>query len=495
MNISRRNLLAVGARISGLMGAGAPLALNLAAASTASAQTANDYKAVICIFLYGGNDSFNTVLPLDGTSWNCYRSTRASGATSLALLPPGEARILTAPPGSPSHLGGVKPLTWASTTSRPLALNPLMTHVHGLLEGGRASIIGNIGPLIEPMTNSEYYARTRKRPTRLFSHNDQQNTWMSHQPEGARKGWGGLVADILGSQNNDSMLTAVSSYGNTVWLAGNTVKPYQIGSGGPVPIGEAVLNPALRSALLRAMQANPAMDGGSHLMRTELARVSDRSEQAYTRLRQTLPSPNDPRFGPMSRLSYVNIRQQTAQNPLALQLQTVARLIAARQALGMRRQVFFVGLGGFDTHDNQLERHANLLLQLDHGIGYLNNVLTEIGQADNVLTFTASDFGRTFTTNGDGTDHGWGAHHFVIGGGIQHGRIIGDLPRYGMRTGSDNRFDDTDYQIQNGCLIPTTSVAQLNFSIGRWLGASATDLEAITPYVSNFSSRDILQPA
>ncbi len=220
----------------------------------------------------------------------------------------------------------------------------------------------------------------------------------------------------------------------------------------------------------------------------EVGAAGQRSVSAESVLTTALPSANDALFGPSSRLSYTNLNGSQVYNPLAQQLQVVARTIAARSTLGMRRQIFYVSWGGFDTHDTQNSRHADLLLRLDHAMAYFNDVLQSMGMRDQVLTFTSSEFGRSFTSNGDGTDHGWGGHQFVMGGGLKGAQLYGQMPVLARRNLSNNSFDDSTHQIASGVLIPTTSVDQLAYSVGRWMGVSHSHLAGVLPNLSNFNS-------
>lgn len=492
-NASRRLFLRQAAALSSL-GAAAPFALNLAAVGAASAQSAGDYKALVCIFLHGGNDSFNTVLPTDTHTWNIYRTVRNQLPESIALLRD-VAAVPTAAAGSPEWLGGVLPLSPAESMSRTFALHPMLRNAQTLFNTDRRlSIVANVGPLIEPLTKAEYRARSRRIPTKLFSHNDQQNTWQAFAPEGATVGWGGRLADMIAGGNNGSMFTAVSASGNSVWLSGETIRQYQVSAAGATRLG-TTLDGSGRSTAYNLTQVGAALERmarqsqSQHVFSRDIASVNGRAidgERVLTGALMAHPRENAP-FGPASLLNYNSVIRGTATtNPLAEQLQIVARMIAARSTLGLRRQVFFVNLGGFDTHDKQNLNHADLMARLDHGLGYFNTVLQSLGVADAVTTFTASDFGRTFTSNGDGTDHGWGAHHFVMGGAVRGGHIVGTFPTLGAKNSNNNEFDSSPDQLANGSLLPTTSVDQLGAALASWLGVATNT--GIFPNISNFST-------
>lgn len=492
-NVERRVFLRNSLALTSVLGAGAPIALQLAAMSEAAAQSTPDYKAVVCLFMMGGNDSFNTVLPTDEASWDAYQHTRNIAGTSIALAAPGSTGNPAAAKGTPEHLGGVRPVSLQNAGGRTFALHPVMHRTQLLINGGRASVLANVGPLVEPLTRQQYEQKTARPPVRLFSHNDQQNVWQSFQPEGAARGWGGLMADAFLSGNGSSMFTAISASGNSVWLAGRDVRQYQLAAQGAIKLGQHVADTGLQSAIQRVAsgQIYGAPSGLPHLMQQEAAAISNRSVIAESTLNGVLPPASDPRFGPDSRLSYTNLSGTPTANPLAQQLQVVARTIAARNSLGVRRQVFFVSMGGFDTHDSQNSRHADLMLRLDHALGYFNDMLQSLGMQDQVLTFTASEFGRTFSSNGDGTDHGWGGHQFVMGGGLTGGQLYGQMPTLVRRNTSNNSFDASTHQIASGVLIPTTSVDQLAYSVGRWMGVSHSHMAGVLPNVANFNNPQV----
>ncbi|NDY91273.1 DUF1501 domain-containing protein [Ideonella livida] len=503
---ARRRFLARSGRFAAL-GAAAPLAMNLAVLGGASAQSAGDYKALICLFLYGGNDTFNTVLRTDGEHWDHYAEVRAAGG-SLALLAPGTARS-GASGTSPEALGGVLPLSALGSPAGQLALHPVMTGAQRLFNTDRRlAVLSNIGPLKVPTTKADLAVSTHPRPAKLYSHNDQQATWMALAPEGATLGWGGRLADRLVELNDEPMFTAITGSGNAVWLAGDQVRQYQIGSSGALRMGDPdssdrIFNSTEVSAAMRriARQSRSA-----HALELEHVAVSGRSIDAEAALRSALKPPENALFGtaPVSgsyrasddpRLQYTNpTNGQPAYSSMAQRLQTVARLIEAHAAsgIGARRQVFFVAAdGGYDTHSNQGATQADNLARLDHALRYLDDTLGRLGMREQVTTFTASEFGRTFTTNGDGTDHGWGAHHLVMGGAVRGGRIFGELPTLGTRNASNNLFDNSPDQLANGALLPTTSVDQLGATLGRWWGVGNADLLEIFSSLSAFSSRNL----
>jgi uncharacterized protein (DUF1501 family) len=507
---SRRAFLQQAAALSSMVGGGAaaPWALRLgalgAASALASAQAAgSDYRALVCVFLFGGNDSFNTLLPTDSTSWDAYQATRNQAPDPIALRAVGTPADAAAPVGSPARLGGALPLVPLNTQGRSYALHPLLAGLKPLFETERRlAIVPNVGPLIRPTTKAQYASEGHPRPARLFSHNDQQNTWMALGPEGTTEGWGGRMGDLLVAGNAQPIFTAISATGNAVWLAGEQVRQYQVSSAGAIRLGVDSNGRVYGSTTVgAALQRLATSVRTGHPYDADLAAVARRSIEAEAALRTALLPASGAPFGtppaaggtynanndPL--LRYDNpLTGTTAANPLAQQLQVVARLVEAsvRGSTGARRQVFFVSLGGFDTHDSQNRNHADLMARVAQALGYFDSTLGALGVRNQVTTFTASDFGRTFTSNGDGTDHGWGAHHFVMGGAVRGGDLYGRFPVLARKNSSNNNFDASPDQLGNGSLLPERSVDQLGATLGRWMGLSDGQLADIFPNLANF---------
>lgn len=501
-NASRRLFLRQSAAMTAVVGSAAPLALNLAALGSASAQSAGDYRAVVCLFLYGGNDSFNMVLATDAASWNAYTATRTQAPDPIALLAAGTVANAAAAAGSPARLGGILPIAPLNPQGRSFALHPLLGAVKTLFDSDkRLAILPNVGPLIMPTTKAQYALATFPKPLRLFSHNDQQNTWQALGPEGTTRGWGGRIGDLLAASNSRSLFTAITASGNAVFLDGDVVRQYGVSTTGAVPLG---VDPAGRlygsTDVGTALQRLVTTTRTAHPFDTDLAAVAGRAIDAEQVLRTALRAPSDPAFGTAPatgaynaandpKLRYVNpLTGLDTANGLAQQFQVIARLIDAglRGASGAKRQVFFVSLGGFDTHDLQNRNQAVLMAQLAQGLKYFDTTLSGLGALKQVTTFTASDFGRTFTSNGDGTDHGWGSHHFVMGGAVTGGDLYGAFPILGLKNASNNNFDSSEDQLGNGSLLPKTSVDQLGATLANWFGLSASDALSIFPNLVNF---------
>ncbi|UXH80087.1 DUF1501 domain-containing protein [Roseateles amylovorans] len=448
--LRRREFLKRASALS-VAGTAAPWALQLAAINEAAAATApGDYKALVCLFLYGGNDHGNTLVPYDAASHQLYSTIRQTLATPRDQL---AATALTPSVALPD--------------GRQMALAPTMTGLKPVFDAGRLAVMLNIGTLMQPTTLAQYKAGNVPLPPKLFSHNDQQSLWQSSNPEGAISGWGGRLGDQFLSSNGNATFSCINISGNAVYMAGKQAVQYQMNSGGAVAINgvtRTLFGSQACSDALRTLVTGER----SHWMEAELNRVTARSITAQSTI--------------SSALSNITLQTPFETGSLAAQLQMVARLIGARQALGASRQVFFVSLGGFDLHDLLVNQHPGLLGSVGNAMASFDAALQELGVAQNVTTFTASDFGRTLSSNGDGSDHGWGSYHFVMGGAVKGGRFYGQLPSVSVGGPDD---------VGQGRLLPTTSVDQLAATLARWMGVSATDLPLVLPGIVNFDQKDL----
>lgn len=506
--MDRRHFLRAGGAL-GALGVGAPFALQLAAAGSAAGQSAPDYKALVCIFLFGGNDAHNTVLATDTDSWTRYFNARNTGADPIALMPVGTAptpvgqtssvtgRVAEA--DSPEAWGGVLPITpktaqavpaGTNASGRTFALHPFMGPMQTLFNENRLAVLANVGTLIQPTNKTQYLARSVSLPSSLFSHNDQQSTWQALSTEGARTGWGGRFADLMAGMNGQNTLfTAISAAGNAVFLSGQSVVQYQLSTGAQPAVvvtgaqGASLFGSSLGPSRVRDLITDTNL---SNNFAADYATVVGRSLSASATINSAFTQ--SVVTGVPAAPAYTNpLTARVETNTLALQLQTVARMIAASSSLGVRRQVFFVSLGGWDTHDFQNTTQPNLLAKVAHAMSYFDGALSNIGGLDRrnqVTTFTASDFSRTFTTNGDGTDHAWGGHHFIMGGAVNGGDIYGQYPTLGADVAGFNNPDAV-----GGAQIPTTSVDQYGATLGRWFGVPDSDIDVIFPRVRNFQNR------
>jgi uncharacterized protein (DUF1501 family) len=451
-NQSRRSFLKRASALS-VAGVAAPWALNLAAMAEASAATASDYKALVCVFLYGGNDYANTLVPYDGASYAAYQQMRPSFAYAHAALSP----TVLKPSATPLDSSGM---------AHAYALAPELAPLLPLFDAGRMGVILNVGTLVQPTTKLQYTNKSVKLPPKLFSHNDQQSVWQSSSPEGATSGWGGRIGDLFESGNGNATFTCVNVSGNAVFMSGKSAVQYQVSTGGSVPLAglkAPLFGSAACSEALRTLISQPR----AHLLENEYSRVSKRSIDADTVLTGALAS------RPALATAF------PAGNNLADQLKMVARMISAGPALGAKRQVFFVSMGGFDTHDAMLTAHPGLLGGVAGALAAFEQATVELGLADKITTFTASDFGRTMSGNNDGSDHGWGSMHFVMGGAVKGQRFYGTAPVV-----ANGGPDD----VGQGRLLPTTSVDQLAATLGKWMGVSDSDLLGMLPSLVNYNA-------
>ncbi|MGB1139831.1 MAG: DUF1501 domain-containing protein [Halioglobus sp.] len=438
-----------------LMLGGGSLLGSLAGFNAQAADTSG-YRALVCVFLFGGMDCHDTVLPFDQASYDDYADIRRELLQNYAALPGGSSRTRSAllplePAGN--NFGG-----------RQFALPPQMSALHSLFKQGRAAVVGNVGPLVEPVNRNAFLANSADTPARLFSHNDQQSTWMSFAPEGAQFGWGGRFGDAVRAANAESVFSQVSLSGNAIFLTGDSVSPYQISPAGVPAIRLIDAAPPQFASLFRDHFAS-AGSNRSNLFERDFIDISRVTLDANEILDAALRSGS-------------GLSTPFPGSGLGQQLRTVAETIAVRNELGAKRQVFFVAAGGFDTHSNQANDLPGLQQAISDAIGAFYQATEELGVANDVTTFTAADFGRTLTVNGDGTDHGWGGHHFVVGGAVRGGDIYGDIPVSQL---------GHDQDAGNGRLIPTTSVEQFAAPLGRWFGLNGQELNEALPGLSAFA--------
>lgn len=453
---SRREFLRTASALS-LAGSATPWALNLASIGAAAAQAAPaDYKALVCVFMYGGNDHSNVIVPVDDTGYQQYAQSR----TNLALA---QATLL--PLGAPNN---------ASLAGRQVGMRPEMAQafaanqsgLKGLYDAGQLAVLANVGTLRVPTTLAQYRARSVPLPPSLFSHNDQQTNWQASPTsrEGTRIGWGGLIGDLFASSNQFQNFTCMSTSGSVVLLSGRTAIQMQLGTNGAVQIN--ALN-------------NQTLFGGQNVGNTLRAiMTSDRTQTLEKDYNAINKRAADAAQALNTALSGVSLTTTFPASSLGNQLRNVARIIAARGALGTRRQVFHTSIGGFDQHSGLVNGHGPLWATISQAVGAFQAAMVELGTADKVTLFTASDFGRTLSSNGDGSDHGWGAHHLAVGGAVRGGDVYGAFPTVLIGGPED---------VGRGNLLPGQAVVQYAGTLATWFGVSATDLAAVVPGVENFS--------
>lgn len=431
----------------------------------AMAQQSNptDYRALVCVFLSGGNDGHGMVIATDPSSFSAFTAAR-SGAPGLAYS---QSSLL--------------PITLNTPQSgRTFALNPSLGGVQNLFNSGRAAIIANTGTLVAPTTKTQIQANSVPLPDSLYSHFDQTAAWQAITANGGsavHTGWGGAMADLIATMNTNSAFTCISTAGIALFLSGQTSYQLNVTSAGPIPIS-SLSQPLFGQQAGTNALASILTNSEANLFAKEYEVVVNRSTAAQATLATSmLPAgvggvPNPPQYlDPTT--------NKLMDNPFASSMQTVARIIGGKSGLGVTRQIFYVVLGGFDTHDNQAPQIAKLLTQLGSGLEYFDGVMTTQGLSDQVTTFTASDFGRTLTANSDGTDHGWGSHHFVVGGAVAGQNMYGQYPVIGSNQAND---------MGAGRLIPTTSVEQYAGTLARWFGLTDSQVKQVFPNFSNFGS-------
>jgi uncharacterized protein (DUF1501 family) len=402
----------------------------------------SDYKALVCVFLYGGNDSNNFLVPRSGGDYTNYAAIRQN----LAL--------------AQSSLLAINPVT---TDGRQFGLHPSCPELQSLFESGKMAILCNAGTLVGPVTRAGYLAGSAALPPQLFSHNDQQVQWQTSIPDQtSRTGWGGRCADLISSVNAGAQVSmCISLSGQNTFEVGNVVQPYQVSTSGS--IGLTGVNSNVFQSVTNLL-AQPQ----TNLFAKTYAQITDRALNNYAVLSAALAGIADPTGFPNTSLGN--------------QMKMIAKLIAARNSLSMKRQIFFCSVGGYDTHGEQINAQAGLLGELSGSLSAFYNYMVTLGIQNSVTAFTASDFSRTFPSNGIGSDHAWGSHHCIVGGAVQGKRLFGTYPALAV-----NGPDDT----AQGRWIPTTSVDEYSATLAKWFGVTDSNLNTVFPNLPRFTHRDL----
>lgn len=444
---SRRAFLKRSAAL-GIAGAATPFVVNLAAIGEAAAAVSTDYKALVCIFLNGGNDYANTIVPYDQTSYDTYQRLRSVLAYTRASLDPFALNPVAALPGG-----------------RQFAMAPALAPLFPFFNSGQLAVMMNVGALATPTTKAQYQAKSVALPPKLFSHNDQQSYWQSSGGEGAPSGWGGRIGDLFQSNNGTSAtLTCINAAGNAVYLAGKQAVQYSVGNNGPVALtaNTSLFGSAAGSAALKTLMGATQPS----LLANEHAIVSKRSLDTYAQVSTALTA------APTLNTAFPT-------TSLGNQLKIIARLISVSAQLGTKRQVFFASIGGFDLHDNLAAQQPVRLTEIANAMKAFYDSTVELGISDKVTSFTASDFGRTLVANDDGSDHGWGSMHVMLGGAVRGRRLYGTAPVF-----ADNGPDD----VGQGRLLPSTSVDQYAATLASWFGVTNTDMRTVLPNIGNYNA-------
>jgi uncharacterized protein (DUF1501 family) len=406
---------------------------------------AGDYKALVCVFLFGGNDSNNTIVPM-GVRYNDYSKVRgaATGIPQASLLP-------------------------IMDRGEQYGFHPQLTRIQQLYNQGKASAVLNVGPLIRPITKAQY-RQNMAVPSNLYSHSDQQQAWQQASTSGARSGWGGRTADTMQPANTGSLLPmSVSTSGGALFTVGQVTGPAIVNGSLGLGLSGSDGSP---TAMARDNAFQQVINFQSGLTLVQAAnRTINNGIQVGKVLNNVLTGPS-------------GITTVFPQNGLGGQLQQVARIIRSRQTLGVSRQIFFVSTGGYDNHDGLLPAHQGLLTGLNSALSAFYDATIELGMENAVTTFTESDFNRTFGPNGNnGTDHAWGGHHVVMGGAVNGGRMYGTFPNLAIEGPDDvgNR----------GLWLPSTSVEQYGATMASWFGVNSAQLDSVFPNLVNFSTRNL----
>jgi uncharacterized protein (DUF1501 family) len=453
--------------------------------SSAHAADASGYKALVCVFLLGGNDSHNMLVPNTDAEYNAYAALRGGNPAQNGLALPRSSLLGI-------NAGG-------------LALHPAMSNLQTLFNasGSRLAVVANTGPLLRNTTLAQYKARSIELPPQLFSHSDMQTHWQTMRPDlPADTGWGGRLADVFRNASSGKLPVTTGLGGGNVFMKGDMVTPYQV-----TPVrysgNSGNINPETRIARTPRSegswdeQSNPqgVFDNNVAATRANLL------EQQYAgQVKSSLEigefvttAMYNVSAGSYSLKSPVPGTWPGNGNPLAAQLHSVAAMIGARQALGVSRQVFFVGLGGFDNHGDQFGniggtktllagKHYGLMAQLDQALGTFYGATVTMGVAANVTTMTMSDFGRTMKSNGNGSDHGWGGHQLVLGGAVNGGQIFGQFPTSAILPTVD---------VGEGRLLPTIAADVYTARLAKWFGADAADLAKVFPNLDRFDQSSL----
>ncbi len=420
--------------------------LNLGMSNRAAAQVlpgGSDYKALVCLFMSGGNDSFNMLVPTEADEYAAYQVTRSDLA-----LPPEDLMGIT------------------DSSGRGFGIHHSMPEIRDLYNAGQLSFIANVGSLVEPTSKAAVLNDSGKLPLGLYSHADQSRQWMtSVSDQRSGFGWGGRTADLLHSLNdNDRISMNISVSGNNIFQSGLEVVPYTLGRDGVVELNRynAEWLPSFKTTVDSLLDQE--YQNLYQQTYTDKVKSSIEAGQEFSAALNTVPA----------------FLTTFPDYDLANDLQMIASSIGARTALGVRRQVFFVDIGGWDFHDELIESQEELLGVVSQSVAAFWGALGELGMQNNVTLFTASDFGRTLTSNDGGNDHAWGGNQFVLGGSVNGGEIYGEYPE------TLAQDSDLDVGYGRGVILPTTAVDQYMSELSLWLGVQSSDLSTVFPNIERF---------
>ncbi len=450
--MSRRNFLgtascaAVGSAtfLTSILNLG--LANSLAGMARPLISANGDYKALICILLSGGNDSFNMLVPRNGSHYTEYANTRSNLA-----LPQGD----------------LLPINFTDNNGKQFGLHPSMPEIQTLFNTNKLAFISNVGTLVEPITKTQYLNGSVPVPVGLLSHADQIQQWQTSIPQTrSSKGWGGRMADILQAGNaNQNISMNISLSGTNIFQVGNSSTEYAIraSAGGSVGINVLEGTSALDIALKGGAESLLAQQYQDIFKSTFTNKIND-SQSNHEEFSVAISQ------APVLTTSF-------SDNPVSANMELIAKTIAVRDTLNVSRQTFFINFGGWDHHDEVLNNQVAMLSVLSKALSEFQSAMEELGVADCVTTFTASDFGRTLTSNGNGSDHAWGGNVMVMGDSVNGGQIYGEYPSLAL---------DGNDDIGGAILLPSISTDEYFAELSKWFGVENADLMYVLPNVSNF---------
>jgi uncharacterized protein (DUF1501 family) len=455
MTLTRRDLLRMSCCTAGALGVAA--SFHRFGLVQALAQSPTEYQALVCIFLYGGNDANNMLIPDDTAGYANYLKYRVAVANGGLAL--GQTTLL--PIASKTQQNG----------QTSFGLHPDLPEVQSLFTSGKLAFLANVGPLNQPVTRAQYLANSLPVPANLFSHADQQNQWQSLELDGFYKtGWAGRMADNLGSLNTNSAFPPITSVaGSAIFCTGQETQPYAI-IPGTTPGLSGFDSSASAAARLQALQQLLTFDTGVSLVQSASSITSN--------------SLADSKILSAALASATPLQTVFPATSIGGQLKQVAQLLAVRSSLNLSRQIFFCSLGGFDTHSNQITTQQTLFSQLSPALNAFYNATVELNLAQQVTSFTISDFSRTYQPASDGgSDHAWGSVQMIMGGAVAGGDIYGTLPVFTPGGPSDVGA--------NGRWIPTTPIDQYGATLATWFGVPAADLAVVFPNLANFTTQNL----
>ena len=433
-------------------------------AGAASASNFTDYKALVCLFLNGGNDSFNMLIPRQQSAYNEYEQVRGGvGGSGLAIPRANLHQITSSLQDTPAGAG-----------YSDFGIHPDLPYLKTLYDQGDLAFVSNVGSLIEPTSLVQYNDGSKPLPEGLFSHPDHQIHWQTLVPQvrgTAPKGWGGRMAEVMSHANQQSNISMnISLSGANVLQSGTTTVPYITDPGGVIELNKYGPNTSLGQDPILSLAVDDIL--GHHyqsIYSKTLAQANRNSIDASVAFKAALDSLSTP-FDPSAISSETHTYQR---------LSMVSKIMEARTALSMNRQIFFVERGGWDHHNELLDPQSGLFIELNEAIEIFWTAIQSMGLQNNVVLYTASDFGRTLTSNGSGSDHAWGGNHFIISGSANGGEIYGKYP--------DLALDNSSTDLGRGRILPTTSVDAYMAELANWYGVPQSEISTVIPNINNFS--------